>query len=161
MIKIVTGPINTGKTTWLFEDYKSKENADGFACRKIRANDEHIGYELVQLSTGKTCHFISKVDRIPQNWNEVFRLGKHYSFNKEGLEFAKNIVESSLEKSVKCFYLDELGHLELKGSGFADILKRLLKEKIDLVLVIREGLLEQMCKAFEINDYEIIRPNLL
>ena len=84
----------------------------------------------------------------------------HYSFNKDGFTFANNIVESALEKGVKCFYLDELGHLELKGEGFANILRRLLKEKIDLVLVIREALLEQMCKTFEINDYTIIRPNL-
>ena len=36
MVTIVTGPINTGKTTWLMKDYNSKENADGFGCRKVK-----------------------------------------------------------------------------------------------------------------------------
>ena len=158
MVTIVTGPINTGKTTWLINDFKSKENADGFACRKIRINDEHIGYELVHLATGETCQFIRKITHIPENWNEAFRLGMHYSFNKEGFAFAEKIANEALAKVIKCFYLDEVAHLELKGQGFADILRRILTAKIDLVLVVREALIEKICEAFGIKDYKIVKP---
>ena len=159
MIKIVTGPINTGKTTWITRDYKSRSNADGFACRKIRENDEHIGYELVHLATGETCQFIRKINHIPDGWNEAFRLGMHYTFNKEGFAFANKICDEALANGVSCFYLDEVAHLELKGQGFADILKRVLIAKVDLILVVREALIEKICDAFNIKDYEIVKPD--
>ena len=159
MIKIVTGPINTGKTTWLIKDFNSKENADGFACRKVKINGEHIGYELIHLASGESCQFIRKIEHIPENWNEAFRLGMHYSFNKEGFDFANKICEEALSKKVSCFYLDEAGHLELKGRGFADILKKVLAADVDLVLVVREALIEKMCEAFGIKEYVIVKPD--
>jgi nucleoside-triphosphatase THEP1 len=156
MIKIVTGPINTGKSTWLEKDFKTKDNADGFVCRKVKINNEHIGYELVHLATGESCQFIRKIDYIPDGWNEAFRLGMHYTFNREGLEFANHITDEALSKGVKCFYLDEVAHLELKGQGFAELLRRILEAKIDLVLVVREALVEKICNAFGIKEYETV-----
>ena len=159
MVKIITGPINTGKSTWLLEDFKSRKNADGFACLKVRINDEHIGYEIKHLATGETIQFIRKINYIPEEWNEAFRLGMHYSFNKEGFEFAKRITDEALAKGVECFYIDEVAHLELKDQGFADILRKVLKSKIDLVLVVREALVEKICEKYGITDYESIKPN--
>ena len=158
MIKIITGPINTGKTSWLLKDFKTKNNADGFACLKVRINGEHIGYELQHLTTGEKCQFIRKINYIPEDWNEAFRLGMHYSFNKEGFEFANRIANEALAKGVKCFYLDEVAHLELKDQGFANILRSVLDSKIDLNLVIREALVDKVCEKFEIKSYEIIKP---
>ena len=159
MVTIVTGPINTGKTTWLMKDYASRENADGFGCRKVKENDEHIGYELVHLATGETCQFIRKINHISDGWNEAFRLGMHYTFNKEGFAFADKICDEALAKGVKCFYLDEVAHLELKGQGFANILRRILAADIDLILVVREALVEKICQAFDIKDYKVIKPD--
>jgi nucleoside-triphosphatase THEP1 len=159
MVKIITGPINTGKTSWLVNDFKSKKHADGFACKKVKVNDEHIGYELVHLATGETCQFIRKINHIPEGWNEAFRLGMHYTFNKEGFNFAEKICDKALKNKVSCFYLDEVAHLELKDQGFAEILKRILDAKIDLVLVVREALVEKICEKFGIKEYEIIKPN--
>lgn len=158
MVTIVTGPINTGKTTWLINDFKSKENVDGFACRKVKINNEHIGYELVHLATGETCQFIRKINHIPDGWNEAFRLGMHYTFNQEGFAFANNICNEALARGVKCFYLDEVAHLELKGQGFADILRRILSANVDLVLVVREALIEKICETFGIKDYKVVKP---
>ncbi len=159
MVTIVTGPINTGKTTWLMRDFSSKKNADGFGCRKVKINNEHIGYELVHLSTGESCQFIRKIDHIPEGWHEAFRLGMHYTFNKEGFSFADKICDEALAKGVKCFYLDEVAHLELKGQGFANILRRILAADIDLILVVREALVEKICQTFGIKDYKLIKPD--
>lgn len=159
MIKIITGPINTGKSTWLEKDFNTNSNADGFVCRKVRVNNEHIGYEIVHLTNGESRHFIRKIDHIPEKWNEAFRLGMHYSFNKEGFDFANKITEEALSKGVKCFYLDEVAHLELKGQGFANILRRILDAKIDLVLVVREALVEKICETFGIKDYLCQKPD--
>lgn len=158
MIYILTGPINTGKTSWLIDDFKKRSNADGFACRKVRVNGEHIGYELVHLKTGETCQFIRKIAHIPEDWNEAFRLGAHYSFNKEGAAFAQKITDEALNSKIDFFYLDEVAHLELKGQGFADILKRVLAARIDMLLVVREALVEKITKTFGIKEYEVITP---
>lgn len=158
MIYILTGPINTGKTSWLIDDFKKRSNADGFACRKVRVNGEHIGYELVHLKTGETCQFIRKIAHIPEDWNEAFRLGVHYSFNKEGAAFAQKITDEALNSKIDFFYLDEVAHLELKGQGFADILKRVLAARIDMLLVVREALVEKITKTFGIKEYEVITP---
>lgn len=158
MIYILTGPINTGKTSWLIDDFKKRSHADGFACRKVRVNGEHIGYELVHLKTGETCQFIRKIAHIPEDWNEAFRLGVHYSFNKEGAAFAQKITDEALNSKIDFFYLDEVAHLELKGQGFADILKRVLAARIDMLLVVREALVEKITKTFGIKEYEVITP---
>lgn len=160
MIQIITGPINTGKTTWLQADFGKYANADGFACRKVRLNGEHIGYELVHLKTGEICQFIRKIEHIPIGWNEDFRLGANYSFNKEGSKFAAKIVDEALKKNISRFYIDEIGHLELKNQGFAEILKKILVSKIDsLVIVVRESLVDKVCAHFEIKDYKLIKPD--
>lgn len=159
MIYIITGPINTGKTTWLINDYPKHSNSDGFACRKVFSNNIHIGYELIHLYNNESCQFIRKIDYIPEKWSEAFRLGNHYSFNKEGFDFAAKITNDAINKKVSRFYLDELGHLELKNQGFADILKKLLEEKIDLVLIIRESLIDKVVEHYEITEYKIITPS--
>lgn len=158
MIYIVSGSINTGKTSWLLKEFNKYRSADGFACRKVRVNGEHIGYELVHLKTGEVCQFIRKIDYIPRDWNEAFRLGIHYSFNREGLAFAKKIANDALSSNADCFFLDEVGHLELKGQGFADILKSMLMAGIDMVIVVREALVEKIVDTFGIGEYKIIIP---
>ena len=158
MVNIITGPINTGKTTWILNDFKKRENADGFACRKVRLNGEHIGYELIHLKTSEVCQFIRKIDYIPDGWNEAFRLGMHYSFNKEGQAFAEKIAEEAIYSGIKYFYLDEVAHLELKNQGFATILRKILAAKMNLVLVVRKALVEKICTAFNISDYQLIEP---
>ena len=158
MVTIITGPINCGKTSWLLKDYRLKNKADGFACAKVRKNDEHIGYELIHLKTGEKCQFIRKINYIPENWNEAFRLGMHYSFNKEGFDLANRITDEALKKGVDCFYIDEVAHLELRGEGFADLIRRILDLRIDLVLVVREALVDKVCEAFQIKDYKLVRP---
>lgn len=159
MIYIVSGPINTGKTSWLQKDFSKRSNSDGFACVKARINGEHIGYELVHLKTGETCPFIRKISHIPEGWNEAFRLGMHYSFNQEGRAFAEKILDEALSNKVDCFYLDEVAHLELKGQGFSEILRRVLDARIDLVLVVREALVEKIAVKFGITDYKVITPS--
>lgn len=158
MIYIISGPINTGKTSWLLQDFKKYPDSDGFACRKVRENGEHIGYELVHLKSGETCQFIRKIEHIPENWNEGFRLGCHYSFNCEGLSFADKIAENALSNGIQRFYLDEVAHLELRGEGFSEILKKLVAAKIDLVLVVREALVEKLTQAYGISAYKVITP---
>lgn len=156
MITIITGPIDTGKTSWILEDYKKRKNSDGFACKKVKVNGEHIGYELIHLKNQEVCQFIRKTNHIPSGWNEAFRLGEHYSFCREGQLFAEKIAQEAIDNHVDCFYLDEVGHLELRDQGFSKILKDILAANIDLIMVCREALIEKMCQKYGIHDYQTL-----
>lgn len=157
MIYIVRGEINAGKTSWMAEDFKRHNGADGFVCRKVFSKDEHTGYDLEHLTTGTRCRFIRKPGHLPQDWNEVAFLAKKFSFCAEGFEFADEIARSAIRSGCQRFYLDEIGPLELMQQGFYNMLSRLLQNQpAQLVIAIRSHLVEPVTGLFGISDYEEI-----
>ncbi|PKL46554.1 MAG: hypothetical protein CVV42_16115 [Candidatus Riflebacteria bacterium HGW-Riflebacteria-2] len=157
MIYIVRGEINAGKTSWMAEDFRHQEDADGFVCRKIFSAGEHTGYDLERLTDGSRCRFIRKPGHIPPNWHEVAFLAEKFSFCAEGFEFAGKIAESALANGCRRFYLDEVGPLELMQQGFYELLGRMLQNQPpELVIAVRSYLVEPVIELFGISDYEEI-----
>ncbi|MBU1108560.1 MAG: nucleoside-triphosphatase [Candidatus Riflebacteria bacterium] len=157
MIYIVSGEINSGKTSWMATDFGQQKNADGFICRKVFVGDTHIGYNLEHLSTGERCHFIRKPEFLPENWREVACLAKKYSFCEEGFCFAQKIADSALAKNCQRFYLDEIGPLELMKKGFYSLLKQLLQNRsLDLVIAVRASLVTTVIDFFELQEINYI-----
>lgn len=163
--RIITGEINEGKTTALLQDFenakKRKDNPHGFACKKIMENEEHLGYDLVCLITGETCPFIRKIKHIPENWVEEERIAQHFSFNKEGFNFAHRLYYEAKRQSVTHFFIDELGYLELEDRGFAHIIQDALENDIKLSVVVRKQLIEPILTKFNIKKYQVITINEL
>lgn len=157
MIYLLSGPINSGKTSWILKDFQQFPDADGFACRKVWEAGQHIGYDLQHLQTGFACPFIRTPDHHPTGWEEAAQLNDRFSFSAAGFLFARHITLNAILNNVKRFYLDEAGHLELCGQGFNHIMQALLGAQIDLVLVVRESLVEQMAEAYKISTYTLIR----
>lgn len=158
MITIITGSVNSGKTSWLLTDAAKFNNAEGFICVKIFENEVHIGYDLVSPAQTESVAFIRRTDFLPAIWNEVENIANTYSFSREGFEFAESAVCRAVAPGNQArFYLDEAGHLEISGRGFAPMLKRLLCAKVDLVVVVRESLLAKFLEAYSVTDYELIR----
>jgi nucleoside-triphosphatase THEP1 len=53
--------------------------------------------------------------------------------------------------------VDEVGPLELRGEGFHNVVTDLLiKHPGNIILVIREQLVEEVVKSFNINHYTIL-----
>lgn len=162
--RIITGRVNSGKTGSLAEDFKKQNlpigNADGFACVKVRTADNiHIGYDLVRLTTAEKCEFIRKIQYLPKNWNEAERLNDNYSFCKEGFDFAKRIFAEAQINDVKHFYIDEVAHLESREAGFSQLIKDCLNSGMKLTIVVRESLVEVVIKKYKIDKYRIINLN--
>ncbi|MFZ5952383.1 MAG: nucleoside-triphosphatase [Candidatus Rifleibacteriota bacterium] len=158
MISIVCSDINTGKTSWLRQDFTTRQNADGFLCIKVFAESRHIGYNLLHLPTGQECQFIRKHPDLENDWQEICRIGENYSFDARGLAFAEKIAENAIERETGLFYLDEIGPLELQGKGFADLFTRLLLSNIDLMIAVRKPLLEKVTSRFALKNPLIIEP---
>lgn len=146
MITIVTGKINSGKTTYLKNNYEKTQKGDGFLSVKFFAKDNFIGYNLLHLKSGKESPFIRKKTAIPSEWIEIFAMGQ-FSFSQEGFRFAEKIMKNCTDEPV---YLDEIGPLEiLHKKGFHEILKTQLNK--NLFISVRESLYEKLLENFNIN----------
>jgi nucleoside-triphosphatase THEP1 len=158
MIYILTGPTNSGKTTWLLRDFSEHPEADGFSCQKVFSEGVHIGYDLYHLSTGLSCPFIRIPQHIPPHWEETATLDGRFSFSSAGFLFARHITQNAILNNVNRFYFDEAGHLELRGLGLSNLLTALIGSETDLILVVRDTLVNRIVDTYKINSYQIITP---
>ncbi len=154
MVYIITGPVGSGKSTRLLSLYKSIKCGEGFYNIRRYINNQCIGQDLIQMSTGKSMPFSRIRGYIPEDWDETACL-YDYSFSKRGLTFAENIAESVLKSHMVAF-IDELGPLELKGLGLFSCYKKLCAAKLDIYTVCRNYCVQPVLELFEIEDYEVI-----
>lgn len=159
MIYIITGPTDSGKTTRLLRDFEKHPEADGFSCQKVFAGGAHIGYDLHHLPTGLSCPFIRNPQNIPPNWEEAAQLGDRFSFSSAGLLFARHIAQNAILNNVSRFYLDEAGHLELKGQGFSNLITALIGSGTNLILVVRDTLVNQIIDTYKITGCQLLEPD--
>lgn len=154
MINIVTGRVNSGKTTKLINIFDTLKNGDGFCNRKIYVDGCYMGQEIVRISNGESRLWSIKGIK-PDKWNQAFCY-ESYSFSKEGLEFAENIIGSILNLDIEPIYIDEIGPLELQGKGFCKLFKRCLASNKEIYVVIRESCVEAVIDKYDIDNYKIV-----
>ncbi len=155
MITIITGSINSGKTTKLLELYERTHEGDGLILSKVFKNGQNIGQMIRKLSTGDQIPFSIRKQYISDEWDEIYSY-KDYSFSKRGLEYASLIINEISEKHITPVFLDEIGPLELEEKGFSSLLTGLLGREAPLYLTIRESLLTQVINHFHMEAYEIL-----
>lgn len=154
MINIITGSINSGKTSKLIDIFHSLRKGDGFYNRKVYIDDYYIGQEIVLISNGESSRWSTRGIK-PQKWQEAFSY-ETYSFSREGLEFAENIIASIINLDIEPIYIDEIGPLELQEKGFHKLFKSCLEAKKEVYVVIRESCVEAVIKKYNIENYRII-----
>lgn len=157
MINIITGRVNSGKTTRLIEVYNSTGNGDGFFNRKLYEDGKYIGQEIVRLSDGESRVWSLK-GRTPDDWLPEFTYGD-YSFSGEGLQFAHMIIDSINKFSLEPVFIDEIGPLELQNKGFHDLFNLCLQSGREVYAVVRESCLKAVLEKYEIQDCKILYPN--
>jgi nucleoside-triphosphatase THEP1 len=155
MIKIITGKINSYKTTRLIDYYQNHKQGDGFASLKVMHNNMVKEYNILHLSKNITIPYIKRND---QDITErvVYEIGP-YRFLKSAFDYVETEIEKLIEKRVEPIFLDEISLLELKNQGFHQILIKLLAADLDLVLVIRNDLLIDVLAKYQFKDYKIIK----
>ena len=131
---IVTGKVGIGKTTVCRKLVEITRN-QGHTCGGVltyKAAGKGIIIEDIQSGEAETLASINNVYDGP-------RTGR-YSFNHRGIEFGIEAIDKGASASI--LIVDEIGHLELRGEGFAKILELIKVGKVkDCILVIRSGLL--------------------
>ncbi|MBK7036349.1 MAG: hypothetical protein IPH42_08405 [Bacteroidetes bacterium] len=145
---IVTGPINSGKTTRLMDWCKNRNDVYGILTPKI--NGKRV---FVDVATGDQFEMEAQ-----ENEENVLSIGK-YIFSVAGFDRAKNILRNATNRKNGWLIIDEVGPLELKGEGFGEELKELLNsidDSFKVIIVVRESLVEQVITYFKIAEtYEM------
>lgn len=140
---IVTGAIQSGKTTAL-QQWLLNKDARGIlspvvdGLRKLYAIREEIYIPF----------------QAPDSSPESISVGRFHFYTKAFDQATEILLKET--KSVWCI-IDEVGPLELQGKGFFPALEKLLKNpSINLLLVVRNSLLEEVQEKFNLHYARVI-----
>jgi len=149
-VSILSGAIQTGKTTALINWSHQRKNVSGILTPVI--NGKRF---FMDASTKEQFAMEAAEDE-----KEILSIGR-FNFSKAGFDRAIRIIRQSLHEP-GWLVIDEIGPLELKKEGFYTVIKDLLKNHpVQLLLVVREGLPEKVAELFEIKRFQVIKKEEL
>jgi nucleoside-triphosphatase THEP1 len=134
MVIIITGAIGIGKTT-VCEKVINIVRSSGYSCGGILTHKaRHESLIVLDIQTGDKAILASA-----DNTFEGPRTPR-YSFNPEAIKFGIRAIDGAIDSDI--LIIDELGHLELDGEGFAKSLELVKTGRAkNSILVIRKELL--------------------
>lgn len=150
-IRIVTGPIQSGKTTKLFKYVYEIKNIDGILAPIV--NDKRRLYHI----SSKTIKEL-EIDRPSEKTISVGR----YHFLRESFIWANECLSNSFYSNTNNLIIDEIGKLELMGEGLhkatCEIINNIDNSNKNLVIVVRDYLLKDVLEYYSITpkNYEIL-----
>jgi len=149
MITIVTGPVNSGKSTTLVSLLFEEQSSGGFVQRKLtRETDGFVtGYDLLCLRDSSVIPFARALDDLPSDWDGGPQLGR-FSFSVSGTASAIACIRRDLADGCHPVAIDEIGRLELMGDGLAPVLDQLKTTKA--ILVVRDCFLTAIMERLNI-----------
>ena len=143
MLIIITGDINIGKTT-VCEKAVAKARNLGYSCGGILTHKISNSDIVIQdLLTGK-----KKTLASPNIEYQGPRTIK-YSFNPNGIQFGIRAIDRGISSDI--ILIDEIGHLELRGEGFINVLRLIESGKFkNCIIVIQRKLLSRFLPLLDI-----------
>lgn len=157
MVSIVTGKIDSGKTTRLLENYQRTKKGDGIVSIKRMSGTDVLGFDAMVLSDEKTRpYLVHKRHLKPTNLPLYVEHIGPYLILKDTKAFIDRFYEMAIAKHVSPIYFDEVGQLEIAGHGFGPWLKLALEEQLDIVMTVRSDLVESIIKTYQIQTYQIL-----
>lgn len=149
---IVTGNVGAGKTTLLKSLIEQLKNdgisVGGFYQQRILSGEETVGYDLVEISSGKHLEFLRTSGTETDS-----RVGKYFIRN-EVFSTGNSILKDANEPIV---FVDEIGKMEMKGEGWAQAFSKLIAENSGVVLAsFRKELLKDLQSRFQLTDSPVL-----
>jgi nucleoside-triphosphatase len=142
---VLCDKIKSGKSTALMLFAQKMQNTAGIICP-----DEN-GLRIVYNTYDKTKH----VFQLPQVFSDDdVQIGK-YIFAEDGFAFARESITAALYSDAEYIIIDEVGKLELDGSGLEPAFSKFMKVAKTLkgktiILVIRDTLLGMCMVHFKL-----------
>lgn len=146
-IHIVTGKIQSGKTTRLFEFIKDHKLVDGLLAPIV--NDKR-----------KLFHIYSKeLKELEVSYADTstISVGK-YRFLKETFVWGNTKLIESYNRVPEWLIIDEIGKLELIGKGLDPAVHQIINStnnSTKIVLVIRDYLLDEVIKRYNLSSSQL------
>jgi nucleoside-triphosphatase THEP1 len=146
MILILTGPVGSGKTSFLRRllTYLGSEGVAvaGFFGQRIFLDDELVGYDLINAANMRRHPFLRKGESTGGD----DAIGP-FRVDPDGQAAAHGILNASAPEAL--LIVDELGPLELEGKGHWPALAPLLDDPgRHFLVVIRDAHLEEFGRIF-------------
>lgn len=151
MVNVITGPINSGKTSKMINLYNRIKKGDGFVSIKNMDKDKVHSYEIMRLSNRKKHLFILREDFLTDEWCESCKIGP-YSFSKPTLNYIEKTLREFIESKISPIFLDEIGRLELQNKCFHEILVELLNNECEIYITVREDSLDDLITKYNLID---------
>jgi iron complex transport system ATP-binding protein len=147
-VTLVSGPVDSGKTSLLYRRLLDRPDAAGILSIPVFRHGKKRGYYAYDVQSGEAMLLASE---LPLHPSFKFR---RFFFSEYGFDFARERILASFDTPV--LIIDEIGPLELEGGGFAPILAECVRGYTgNLVLVVRENLVDEVVSAFGLGDFEI------
>lgn len=151
MIFILTAPIRSGKTTSLIKWLAQRDDVYGILTPVVEG-------KRIFMNVATKDQFPMEASALRQAQGEETLLVGRFVFSKAGFEKATTIIRDAIDKK-GWLVIDEIGPLELRGEGFHDILKEVLRRRKDnVLLVVREGLVKEVEDCFGISAILVDSP---
>lgn len=160
MIKVITGDIDSGKSTRFMQLYDQSGNDIGLFSKKLYdENNQIIGYNLILLPEGRELPFIILKEEVLESEKENYLFQGRFAFLKESFKTGEQYILN--HPDAETIWIDEIGGLEIKNLGFANLMKTLIQTDRNLIITIRNTLLRKFIKQFGIEEYEVLWKNNL
>lgn len=154
MVTIVTGPVGSGKTGLVLGLWKDAGGAAsagwaGFVSVRSQGVPQQAGYEAFCLRRERSVPLLRPRDAGALPAAADGGVGR-YEVAAGAFEALAGWGEESLRGGCSTLVIDEIGHLELSGAGWAPFLRSALSraEPPSLLLVVRQSCREAVEKAF-------------
>ena len=164
---ILSGPINSGKTTAVLEIlsglHRSEIKAAGIISPKKFEGDKFCGYDAYFLQSGITMP-LARIKPSP-GWV------KHWRFYFSPAAFRQSAEEMRRSKDADIIIVDEVGPLEIQGYGHREGLEKILAAgSAKLLLICRDESLSEIVnwvkplvnrvQTFNLEQLELLYENL-
>jgi nucleoside-triphosphatase THEP1 len=153
---IVSGAIGEGKTTFIKKLVDTlKENnisVGGIISEKVVSDSQTIGYDILDIETGEREILLRKDEE-----NGMERIGK-FTIHHEGISKGIAVLNRARLSDREIIVIDEVGFLEIENKGWAGAIKEIIKSsKNHLLITVRDGLIENVIKEFNLTNSVIFR----
>ena len=151
---VITDETRSGKTTFLkailTHLQQKNKKIQGIIAHGIDKNGVRQGFDIENIKTGQKERLC---DRTQESGDKHF--GRFY-FKQAGLSFGEEALSLAPDNLPEYLIIDEIGPMELKGSGWYSAIEKTLKQnRITMIWVVRKKLLEKLINTWPHLDYHI------
>ncbi len=155
---IITGRRGEGKTTCLYriiELLVGQNRSVGGIITSSPNNDQYArksSFSVTGIASGETRLLMQR------SADEHYRLAVgRFFLDPDVLKWAETVIRNDAP-SAKFLAIDEIGSLELNGSGYAEVLRELVRDYAGtLLLTIRDSNIDACLQAFDLISKRVCR----